>query len=739
MPRLERNPILQRWPRKWLIAACSIVLAGQGFPGQTFADQTTAIGATGIPARADENITIYDRIYFADFNAITAEDLLKRIPGIQDLLPQLATGPGTGATATVEQRGFGANEEIFLFNGRRLSGKANDAGEALKRVQARQVSRVEVIKGSVPGLDVKVGAKGVLINVVLEDELAIGVGSWEANATFWSSGRMRPGGSLAYTGTSGAINYTISAKVDSTLTRRVTRDDYLRTFDTKGPPFAKLNLIDQNLVEVRSLVGNLSYAFANGDLAKINGRFANDNRELFQPADDFLVSSAGVVTYTGSRLQTKNDHNKDNELELGGDYEHALNDGSSLRGLFVVSYDRRYNEALFYSTPLGSVQRNDRLQISDPTRREKIVRATYNTSFSKTQSLEAGAEIAFNSLDQTNRRVDIVGGLSREIALFNSSTVIKEKRLETFVNYSWKFTPTLSFIGALETEYSKLDQDGRDVNSSRTFFFLKPRIDARYDLTSQTQIRARVLRTISQLDFGNFVSTFVNDDTRLNVLLAGNPNLVPEKAWTYESTYEHRFANRSSISVRGFYNSISDQIDKIRIQPGVAGTGNIGSGRSYGVEMRAGLRLDTFGLKRAAMDVNLTLQDSTVTDAFTLKKRELNSFRNYLWSVSYRQDLDWQNFAYGATITGEDKNKSTDIDYEQTFEFRQGEMTAYGEIRPGQGSLTFRVEATRILNRGVARLRFQYQGDRANGVLTRTELRDDTFDRSLRLIIKGTF
>lgn len=722
------------WPNRTGLSAALLLLV------LVLAGGAAAQGRSTVTT--EDNITIYHADYFADFNAITAEDLLKRVPGIQDLLPQSNTGPGF-TTTVVEQRGFGTNEEVFLFNGRRLSGKANDAAAALKRIQARQVARIEVIRGAVPGLDVKIGPQGVLVNLVLIEDLSTGVGSWEASGTFWSSGRSRPGGSVSYSGTSGALSYNVSATVDPTMTRRVTYDDYYRTFESPGQssaqPFAKLYLIDQNVVEARSLTGNLSYAFANGDVGNLNARVSNDRRVLLQPADDFSVTPAGTVIYTGSRLQERADHKKDNELELGGDYEHALSSDSKLRGLFVLSYDRRYNEALFYGIPIGAARRFDREQISDPTRTEKIVRVTYDKAFSATQSLEAGAEVALNALDQTNRRFDVVGGVPREVALFNASTKVKEKRLETFANYSWKFTPRFSMIGALDTEYSRLNQSGRDVNSSRTFFFLKPRLDARYDIGAGSQVSARVFRSISQLDFGNFVSTFVTDDNRLNQLLAGNPNLVPEKTWTAEATYGLRFANRSNVSLRAFYNRIDDAIDKIRVLPGVSGTGNIGEAKSYGVELRSGIRLDWLGLERASVDITGTLQDSSVVDAFVPQTRQLKDFRSYLWSVSYRQDLDWQGFSYGATVVGEDDYPGTDIDYVQLFKVRQGEMNAFAEVKPGEGKLTFRVEASRLLDRGVFRLRYQYSGDRATAPLSRTEFRDDKFARSLKLIVKGAF
>ncbi len=64
----------------------------------------------------DDARTIYGEAYFRPFNAITVEDVLRRIPGIQD---------GVSEAQTVStQRGFGSSGAQILFNGRRLSSKS---------------------------------------------------------------------------------------------------------------------------------------------------------------------------------------------------------------------------------------------------------------------------------------------------------------------------------------------------------------------------------------------------------------------------------------------------------------------------------------------------------------------------------------------------------------------------------------------------------------------------------------
>ena len=322
--------------------------------------------------------------------------------------------------------------------------------------------------------------------------------------------------------------------------------------------------------------------------------------------------------------------------------------------------------------------------------------------------------------------------------LFNADSKVKETRFETATAYSWKVSPKVQLEGAIDSEYSRLRQVGRDINTSRRFFFIKPRFDLRYDVSRRVQVRARVLRSISQLDFANFVSSFPNDDVRLNVILAGNPNLVPEKTWTFETTYEQRFSGRRDVvSLRGFYNLIDDHIDRIRIVPGVAGVGNIGRAKSYGAEAKAGLGLGWLGLTNASLDVTGTVQGSSVVDSFTRDRRRIQSLPNYKWSVGYRHDTGWHGLSYGATVTASGPYLASDIDFRHTISGRP-DAAVYVEARP-LGNVTFRLEGARLLQTRADRDRFQYVGERAAGVLLREELRRDLFDRSVKFIVRGAF
>ena len=73
----------------------TVGFAGRGYAAEAAAAASTS--ATATDSAENAAVVTYDQAFFAGFSAITAEDLLRRIPGIQDLLGgQGGGGPGFG-------------------------------------------------------------------------------------------------------------------------------------------------------------------------------------------------------------------------------------------------------------------------------------------------------------------------------------------------------------------------------------------------------------------------------------------------------------------------------------------------------------------------------------------------------------------------------------------------------------------------------------------------------------------
>lgn len=670
----------------------------------------------------ESSIVTYGPEFFAQFNAITAEDILKRIPGIQDIL--------TAASVVSTQRGFGAGGAQVLINGRRLSGKNNSVGAALQRIQARQVVRVEIIRGSVPGLDVR--SEGMVVNVVLTDELSVGAGSWEGRLSHWSGGGWGEGLKTSYAADVGALNYIVGLQWNPRFDRK-DRIDLL--YVPGSTPFERQDE-DQHLRGREWIgTGSLTYAFGLSDRISVNGRYSHNHQRDDIPSYVYALAP-GRETYTGLFDDFREPITK--SLEIGGDYEHAFAGGDTLQLLALYSSTDQVEDRTFSQTLPAAARALDKIQRQMPDRTEKIVRGTYRTPLTATQSVEVGVEGAQNTLDQSVRLLQYTNGVERDVPLFNPDSRVTENRLETFATYSWQPRPTFTVEAAADTEYSRLAQRGRDVNRTRSFFFVKPRLDVRYDLTSVDQLRGRIVRTISQLDFADFVSGFYTDDQTTDAIRAGNPNLVPEKQWSYNVTFEHRYPrDQGLVSLQAMFNDISDRIERIPAGNNASATGNIGAAHAYGLQGKVALRLAWLGLPGASVDATGTHWKTKATDPFTGEKRSLRLFTNDNWTLTFRNDTDWHNLAYGATWADAGNQNDFDFNYSDR-NINKPTFSVFSEARVVRG-LTARIDVSRVFLVGSHRVRSVYLGNRGLGRFRHIEERIGDFEREVKFTLRGTF
>src|SRR5688572_7534406 len=189
-PQIAQTRLLSR------AAGLAILVAISAVRAQEPAD--TLIGTAGVTVTDAGNRVIYAPEYFTPYNVVTARDQLERIPGLQDVFD-----------SDEDERGFGNNGSQILINGKRLSGKSNDIGSAMDRIQSRQVVRIEVIRGTVSGLDVR--SQGRVVNIVLDGALVTGVGSWQLYGEDYSDSSWGGGTEVSYNGDIASLNYLFSA------------------------------------------------------------------------------------------------------------------------------------------------------------------------------------------------------------------------------------------------------------------------------------------------------------------------------------------------------------------------------------------------------------------------------------------------------------------------------------------------------------------------------------------------
>ena len=368
---------------------------------------------------------------------------------------------------------------------------------------------------------------------------------------------------------------------------------------------------------------------------------------------------------------------------------------------------------------------------------ETILRGKVYWTLTNTQELELGVEGAINTLNRDLDFFSIQNGAQIDIPVFNSDQKITEDRVEPFFTLSWKPVPGLEIKPGMAAEFSRIDQIGSDVDETRSFNFFKPSLDVWYNIDPSTQVWFSFLRDVGQLDFGDFVATVNRADDEV---LAGNPDLVPEKSWDFEIGMERRFSGGAGVlNGRVFYRRVNDVEDLIPLGVTNSQPGNLSNGNHYGFEVESSLRLISFTSVDATLTTSYLLQDSSVTDPFSGLKRRFDNQPKHEFSLGARHDIRSWNFSYGLERGFNKKGATIESDVNTFDRTRTGfGMNIFVEKTLSNGLVT-RAFLGNILNNKTKRTRARFAVNQADGRIEQVEFREEDRPLAFGIRLRGTF
>ena len=649
---------------------------------------------------------------------VSVADLILRIPGGAALLNQNRN----------HQRGFSNGNDRILINGRRLSGKQNDSRSALEQLSVAQVERVEVIRGSSP--DIKVSSQDSMVNVVLLED-AGGSGAWSAGMFLGTGGDASPRGTVSYGSKRGIMDYTLAAEYNSVDLR-----DQFDTLFTDGDdtPTKRLEETRSWNEKVRELRGGLSFNFDNGDQLNINGLYNDDEMTQPRPGSFLLADASGALTIPGF-TERRRDRSL-SKWELGGDYGTTLTDDWNFKVLGLYTEEQVDDVSSADAEILADEYEEDFLSLSDEFSSEAITRGSVVWQKHSNHRLEFGTEVALNKQVVGFQYFERIDGVLVEQDVDSSDVTIKEIRDESFAIHSWQISDELSLDSSLVFEYSKISQTG-GITKSRTFKFLKPSWDLRYNLSPDDQLQFSVRREVSQLNFGAFASS-VNEE---NDVTGGNSNLEPEKAWTMEASYEHRLADdNGSIKPTLLYQRFTDNLQPIETSPGVSGIGNGGTGTRFQIQLEGAIRLFFIGIPNIQLSADLKWQETKATDAFTGESIPFDGEGiGFGGRVEVRHDIPDHGLSWGLTNWINRSTEFRDFDELRISHVAGQSWTTVFVEKQFLGNVVAKFEIENLLDEDWSRERNLYAAGRAGGILTSRELRDARWSGRFEFSLRGTF
>lgn len=692
----------------------------------------------------DDTTVFYPASYFAEFNPVTAQDMLDRIPGVGT-----ATGGGGGNFGGPSQgggnggRGLGSGSggNQILINGKRTAGKNNATSGQMDRITAEQVDYIEIIRGTSGELDVR--GSDQVVNVVLFEELSSNSLSYEANMDRYLDHSTQPGGSLSYSGQTGALNYVLSATAEPRYDNRLSKESSILADFAANDEVREERVREQTSYDYSV---NLDYEISPQSSARFNALYSqNDN-----PTDVLRYTTDLRVTPSLTALEREDIPGERDNWEIGGDYEYLTDNGSRFKILFISNRNDQASTLERFDVFDDGSESKKLFIDSGSVTTERIVRGSYTMNLVEGQDIEFGAEgaqttldsrLALGELDADGTPSADFGGLVPQ-AVSNANSTVEEIRYEPFIIHNWNINSRMSLESTLLYELSEISQSG-DVSRKRDFDFIKPKVDLRYNVTPQLQLRGTIEKEVRQLSFNDFVAVNDAQDNDTNVL-AGNENLRQEWLWKYAFNAEYRLPNDIGVvDANIFYHQHFDVIERLDVSPSPtdlqSANGNIGDGTMYGITLSGSIRMRMINMPNLLVTSRLNVRDSEITDPFLGIDRRFARFGRGRFNLGFRHDVPRWNMNYGLEWSNRFDSNEKIYDIEDIEDYiGEPNTNAFVQFVDSRG-ITYRFDARNATSNLQCRERTRYVGRISDNILEEIEDQCATSGRVVSLKINGTF
>ncbi|MGQ0590727.1 MAG: TonB-dependent receptor plug domain-containing protein [Sphingosinicella sp.] len=656
-----------------------------------------------------EGARTYTPADFARFSPRSALDMLNNVPGFSI---------DAGDT---QRRGLGLATTNVLINGERYSGRSTDIFTELRRINAANVIRIEIVDGAtlnVPGL------AGQVANVITRSGALAGNFAWRPQLRARRTPPRLLDGEVSLNGALGGTNYTLS------LANTSRRNGNAGPELVITPTGDILDVRDEVLFvneDAPRISGSVRRTFGNGSILNANAAFG---LFIFDIGEDGFRTGPGQPDRTRILREQEREYN----YELGGDYELDLA-GGRLKLIGVHRFEHSpYEQTLTIDYSDGRPREGQRFtQTGDEA--ETILRGEYRWTGGRNE-WQVSLEGALNRLDVENELFNLAGGTYVPVPGTATASIVEEQRAEATLTYGRPLSPELTLQAALGAEYSVLSQTGAN-GLTRSFFRPKGFVNLSWRPDANTDISARVERVVGQLNFFDFVAS---SNVSAGTSNAGNANLVPPQRWNGQIQARRNLGAWGSVTARLYGSLITDIVDVIPIGATGQSPGNIdGTATLIGLQWISTFNFDPIGWRGAKVDMNLQFQTHRLDDPLTGVRRAFNETMTRQLEINFRHDIPSTDWAWG--VNAFQYRQSAGFRLDQRFQFLDtpGSLGVFVEHKDVFG-LTVRASVDNLLDTNESFSRTFYDGRRnaTNSNILFREDRDRFYGPVFTISISGT-
>jgi hypothetical protein len=569
-------------------------------------------------AEASSSVSAYPASFFEANHPTTAYDMISRLPGFSFY---------SGS----QVRGFADAGGNVLIDGRRPTSKSDDLYSILARIPADQVERIDLIRGSTPGIDMQ--GYAMVANIIQKK-----TGGQQGALTFESNyapgrGLYMPIIQLDQTWKKGERSLSVSF-LEGRGVNPFANGQHSR-LDGAGSGGDCLSICHTPFFARSSSVWGKAEAVLNTPLA---GGKMELHANINWGQNLYLQAESAATPELTDRLRSS-DANAQGELGASYEWKPSKATTVTLIGLYQASGDKGRQSYL-----------SDSLQLSRQNNRysESIGRVTVQHKHSDLLSVKLEGELAYNFQTSGTRYsnngvfIPVPAGMTR----------VDEVRFDGGATASWTLSPKLSLDTGLRYESSTLKSQ-EDVNQSETVTYWKPKLMATWKPDGPDQVRFNLERSVSQTDF----SAFTTSGYLSTGLRAGNPTLTPQSSWDVSLTFERSFGDSGDVTLSLTHSDLDRTVDYGRalVPRGAYSSdsdyyglpANLGHGVIDGVNLSFTLPLRRLGLPNAQIKWDGGWEWSRVTDPSTGQGRPISNRYPVYGNVTFIYDQP----KIGATTT----------------------------------------------------------------------------------------
>ncbi|PWF46684.1 TonB-dependent receptor plug domain-containing protein [Massilia glaciei] len=521
------------------------------------------------------------------FGDPTLADALKRVPGI-------TAGGVPGRPGALQMRGLGNGYTQILLNGQPMPN-----GFSLETIAPDLVERVEVRRVATA----EMGAQAIAgtINIVLRK--SVGKARRELTSTLGVSDG-HPSASVAgqLSGKSGTASYVVAATAAENRTDNHYADEELGTGEFLVERTRRRR--EQSLQRIVTISPRLDLGLANGDALSSQSfvrlfQLANDNaaREhtavgaptAFPDNHAFFDATAATMSSDLQWTRTRDDGHRW-ELKAG-----------------VSQFVRSADFGFFSDDGIGARHVGSHA-------RERVFKLSgkWSRTAPGGHALAAGWDGATGERSETRRERSSVAADPVKASDEHYGAALE--RLAVFVQDDWSINPAWSLTAGLRWEALSTRTTGNVLAHVRQRSrVVVPSLQALHKLSASDQLRlglARTYKAPTMIALAQRRLSVDNGNSQVNPDYAGNPLLVPERAWGLDLAYERYIGKSGLVSVGAYARRIDDVIATRLTRQGlryVSIPSNQGRADTWGLELEAKLPLRALWAGATAIDLRANL------------------------------------------------------------------------------------------------------------------------------------